>query len=250
MISAFTQIKIVYINKTLTCKSLCLRGTIWHWRISPKMKKFCSPELIRGVDGELIFLSALNIFLSIAAFLGNTLILVALHKETSLHPPSKLLYRNLAITDLCVGIIAEPLYVTYITSVVNERWDICHYANWAARFSGQTLCSVSLVTLTAISVDRLLAVLLGLRYRQVVTLRRMCITVIGFWILSIVSASSFFWNRVISSFSQYIVQLRAYSSQSSLTQKLSSLCVTIKFVLTMFRAMFLEDNQAKQFHWT
>ena len=212
------------------------------------MKKFCSPELIRGVDGELIFLSALNIFLSIAAFLGNTLILVALHKETSLHPPSKLLYRNLAITDLCVGIIAEPLYVTYITSAVNERWDICHYANWAARFSGQTLCSVSLVTLTAISVDRLLAVLLGLRYRQVVTLRRMCITVIGFWILSIVSASSFFWNRVISSFSQYIVQLRAYSSQSSLTQKLSSLCVTIKFVLTMFRAMFLEDNQAKQFH--
>ena len=138
--------------------------------------------------------------------------------------------------------------MTYITSVVNERWDICHYANWAARFSGQTLCSVSLVTLTAISVDRLLAVLLGLRYRQVVTLRRMCITVIGFWILSIVSASSFFWNRVISSFSQYIVQLRAYSSQSSLTQKLSSLCVTIKFVLTMFRAMFLEDNQAKQFH--
>ena len=94
--------------------------------------------------------------------------------------------------------------MTYITSVVNERWDICHYANWTARFSSQTLCSVSLVTLTAISVDRLLAVLLGLRYRQVVTLRRMCITVIGFWILSIVSASSFFWNRIISSFSQYI----------------------------------------------
>ena len=37
---------------------------------------FCSPELISGVDGELILLSAPNIFLSIAAFLGNTLILV------------------------------------------------------------------------------------------------------------------------------------------------------------------------------
>ena len=66
------------------------------------VKLLCSPELIRGVDGELIFLSALNIFLSIAAFLGNTLILVALHKVTSLHPPSKVLYRNLARTDLCV----------------------------------------------------------------------------------------------------------------------------------------------------
>ena len=193
MISAFTQIKIVYINKTLTCKSLCLRGTIWHWRISPKMKKFCSPELIRGIDGELIFLSALNIFLSIAAFLGNTLILVALHKETSLHPPSKLLYRNLAITDLCVGIITEPLLVTYLTSVL------------ALFFSGYTLFKVSLLTLTAISVDRLLALLLGLRYRQVVTLKRTHIAVIGLWIMCIVGASTTFWNTLITSWYQHIV---------------------------------------------
>ena len=164
----------------------------------------CPAEFFRGVDGELIFLSALNIFLSITAFLGNTLILVALHKETSLHPPSKLLYRNLAITDLCVGIIAEPLAVAYWTSVVNKRWSICYKSNLAAIFSGLTLGSVSLLTLTAISVDRLLALLLGLRYRQVVTLRRTCITVTGFWILSIVSASTIFLNPRITSWYQYI----------------------------------------------
>ena len=55
----------------------------------------CSAEFLRGVDDELIFFSALNIFLSISAFWGNTLILVALHKETLLHPPSKLLDRSL-----------------------------------------------------------------------------------------------------------------------------------------------------------
>ena len=165
---------------------------------------FCSEELISGVDGELIFLSSLNIFLSIAAFLGNILILVALHKETSLHPPSKLLYRNLAITDLCVGIITEPLAVTHWTSAVKERWDICYHANTAQTFSGYTLCSVSLLTLTAISVDRLLALLLGLRYRQVVTLGRTFITVIALWILSIVSACNIFWNSLIASWCQYI----------------------------------------------
>ena len=164
----------------------------------------CSVEFIRGVDVEFILLSAVNIFLSVTALLGNTLILVALHKENSLHLPSKLLYRNLAITDLCVGIIAEPLEVTYWTSFVNERWDICYYANWPATFSGYTLCTVSLLTLTAISVDRLLALLLGLRYRQVVTLRRTCITVIGFWILSIVTSSTLFWNFPIRSWYQYI----------------------------------------------
>ena len=59
--------------------------------------------------------------------------------------------------------------------------------------------------LTAISVDRLLAFLLGLRYRQVVTYRRTCMTVTGFWILSIVGASTLFWNRLITSWFQYKV---------------------------------------------
>ena len=165
---------------------------------------FCSAELVRGVDDELIFVSALHSFLSITAFLGNSLILAALHKETSLHLPSKLLY-PVAITDLCVGIIAEPFYVTYLTSVVNERWDICSYAYWAVTYSGLTLCTVSLLTLTAISVDRLLALLLGLRYRQVVTYRRTCITATGFWILSIVGASTLFRNRRVTSWFQYTV---------------------------------------------
>ena len=164
---------------------------------------FCTAEFVRGVESELIFLLVLDIFLSVTAFLGNTLILVALRKETSLHSPSKLLYCNLAITDLCVGIIAEPFAVTYLTSVVNERWDICYYAYWAVNYSGFILCAVSLLTLTTISVDRLLALLLGVRYRQVVSFRRTCMSVTGFWILSIVGASTFIWNRLIFSWYQY-----------------------------------------------
>ena len=164
----------------------------------------CSAEFIRGVDVEFILLSAVNVFLSITALLGNTLILVALHKENSLHLPSKLLYRNLAITDLCVGIIGQPLSVVYWTSVVNKRWNICYYSLPGSRFSGYILCSVSLSTSTLLSVDRLLALLLGFRYRQVVTLRRTCITVIGFWILSIVASSTLFWNSLITSWYQYI----------------------------------------------
>ncbi|CAH3132659.1 unnamed protein product [Porites lobata] len=139
---------------------------------------FCSAEFVRGVESELLLLSALNIFLSITAFLGNTLILVALHKENSLYPPSKLLYSNLAITDLCVGITSEPLVVTYWISVVKERWDICYYTIRGQHFSATVLCSVSLLTLTAISLDRLLALFLGLRYRPVVTLKKTRLTAV------------------------------------------------------------------------
>ena len=160
---------------------------------------YCSVEFTGEVHGELVFLSVINTFLSITAFLGNTLILVALHKDTSIHPPSKILYRNLAITDLCVGMIAEPLQVAYWISVVNKRWDICYYTYLTACFLSVTLCSVSLITLTAISVDRLLALLLGLRYRQVVTLKRTRLVAIGGWIVSIVGSSISFLKPLIDS---------------------------------------------------
>ena len=140
-----------------------------------------------------------NISVSITAFLGNTLILVALQKESSLHPPSKLLYRNLAITDLCVGMIAEPVYVAYFMSVLSDKWDICFYANLLSFFTGVLFSAVSLFTLAVISVDRLLALLLGLRYRQVVTLKRTLVTLIVGWILCIVGLLAYLWDPIVTS---------------------------------------------------
>ena len=168
---------------------------------------YCSVELTRGVHNQLITLSVLNIFLFITAFLGNTLILVALHKDRSLHPPSKLLFRSLAITDLCVGIIVEPIRVTFWMSMVNERWNICRFTFAVVFISGYYFCLVSLLTLSAISVDRLLALLLGLRYRQVVTLKRTFVTVIAFWVFSFVGSIVILWNDLISSYYSYTIVL-------------------------------------------
>ena len=132
----------------------------------------------------MIFISVLNSILSVTVFLGNVLILIALHKESSLHPPSKLLLRCLATTDLCVGLITEPLAVTSWMSVVNEHWDICGYVYVVNSVLGSILPGVSLWTVTAISVDRLLALLLGLRYKQVVTLKRVYLITMTFYVVS------------------------------------------------------------------
>ena len=149
----------------------------------------CSPSLAVGFQQQSISFSAINIFLSITAFLGNFLILVALNKESSLHPPSKLLYRSLATTDLLVGLVTQPLAATHWMSLVHEHWSFCQYARGAAFISGFVLCSVSLLTLTAISVDRLLALLLGIRYRQIVTLKRIYIITTTFWIFFVAAGS-------------------------------------------------------------
>ena len=159
----------------------------------------CSPEFTGEVPNHLIALLALNGFVAITAFLGNTLILVALHKETSLHAPSKLLFRNLATTDLCVGLIAGPLYASYLISSLSEQRNSCRYVLAISAFTGRILCAVSLFTLAAISVDRLLALLLRLRYRQVVTLKRIYRIVAVFWVASSAATAMLLWNERITS---------------------------------------------------
>ena len=158
----------------------------------------CTAVFRKEIYSQLIFLTAVHSILSITAFLGNTLILVALHKESSLHPPSKLLFRSLATTDLCVGLIAHPLSVTYYISLVNERWNICRHAFAASYRTAYIVCSVSLFTWTTISVDRLLALLLGLRYRQVVTFKRMCLAVTLSWVVSILGSTLYLTNHRVT----------------------------------------------------
>ncbi len=145
---------------------------------------YCSLDIAAAIHGQLTFIAVLNASLSITAFLGNVLALVALRKDSSLHPPSKLLLCNLAVTDLCAGLFSEPLDVTLLLTEVNEFWSICRYVAVIVSVIGRIFFYASLLTLTAISVERLLALLLGLRYRQVVTLKRTRFIIIAFWVLS------------------------------------------------------------------
>ena len=80
----------------------------------------CSKELTQGLDNQIIFLSVINTLFAITAFVGNTVILIVLHKETSLHQPSKALIRNLVASDVCVSFV-ELVFVAYWISILQER---------------------------------------------------------------------------------------------------------------------------------
>ena len=178
----------------------------------------CSPSLVDGLRQESLSFAAVNIFLSITAFVGNSLILIALHKESSLHPPSKLLYRCLATTDLLVGLVGQPLAASSWMFSAHEHWIPCRYASTATFITSYVLCGVSLLTMTAISVDRLLAILLQLKYKQMVTLKRTYIIVVTFWVQSIVAALCytldyrvFFWYGLIVVPLCYVTSIVSYT---------------------------------------
>ena len=119
-----------------------------------------------------LVIAGINVALSLTATLGNALILVALHKESSLNPPTKLFLRCLAISDFCVGLVVQPVAVVSLLAAVNHRWRLCRVGEILWYSISMMLTSFSLATLIAISVDRLFALLLGIRYRQVVTRKR------------------------------------------------------------------------------
>ena len=147
-----------------------------------------------GLDGihQMIF-TALNSTLAVTALLANILIIVALQKVSSLHPPLNLLLGCLASTDLCVGLIAQPLRVAFLTFAENSIR--CYYLFTAFHFTSTTFTGVSLLTITTISVDRLLALVLGLRYRQVVTLRRTRIFVVSSWFSCFIAPPLYIYSK-------------------------------------------------------
>ena len=120
----------------------------------------------------LLVISGINVALSITATLGNALILVAFYKESSLNPPSKLFLRCLAFSDLCVGLVVQPLAVLSLLAAFYHLWNFCRVTELLWYSFNIVAVDFSLATLSAISIDRLLALSLGIRYRQVVTMKR------------------------------------------------------------------------------
>ena len=151
--------------------------------------------------GVLTSLLAFNIILSFTAFLGNVLILLTLNKVSFLHPVTKFLFACLATTDLCVGLFSQPLFVANMIlniDLANINLDILQYVGEVIHISSSVLCGVSVLISSAISVDRLLVLLLRLKYRQVVTLKRAQVVIVLCWVTAVSCGLVRVWSQTIS----------------------------------------------------
>ena len=159
---------------------------------------------------------------------------------TSIYPPTKLFFRCLAVTDLCVGLIVQPLYVCviYIMSHAKEtNPDVLYYVYNVCGVLSRVFCGVSIFTSTAISVDRLLALLLRLRYRHVVTLKRVRVVIICFWLLCAVNAPVWLWREDI---------FNKMSSARIALCLATSICSYVKIYLKLRQQQAQIQNRAAQ----
>lgn len=141
------------------------------------------------------FIFVLNIIFSIMAIFGNILIIDALRRCCSLHSPSKALLFSLAFSDLCVGCIAQPLFVIHRLAALKSNYHPYCIAGIGSNFAGSTVVVASFLTTTAIAVDRYLALHLRFRYREVVKLNRVVRVLFACWSTSLIWSSLWFLNR-------------------------------------------------------
>ena len=90
------------------------------------------------------------------------------------------------MSDLTVGLVSHPLFI------VNSLFDT-FTVHLLLNILGPFLSLASIITVTAIGVDRLLALQLHLRYEAEVTPFRVTLVVIFIWVLSGICASVELW---------------------------------------------------------
>ena len=135
----------------------------------------------------------INSVFSLLTFWGNFIILHAIRKAPDLHSPSFLLLCCLAVPDLLVGAICQPVLVALnITDILDDLNAFC-ILTMIQFMTGYITSAVSALTLTAVSIDRLLALTLHLRYNAIVTVPRVFQTAFFFWIFCITVVALKIW---------------------------------------------------------
>ncbi|XP_068692364.1 melanocyte-stimulating hormone receptor-like [Montipora foliosa] len=124
----------------------------------------------------------LNLLLSPITCAGNFIIVYVIWKSRDLHSPFFFLLGCLAGADFLVGVICQPsLAARRIAELQGDPSLICPLSMLQS-MSAWITGGVSLFILALVSIDRLLALTLHLRYNSIVTVSRMCFAVLLIWV--------------------------------------------------------------------
>ena len=131
-------------------------------------------------------------FLCCTAILLNIVTIHAIRRTLSLPKTLKTLLLSLAVSDLGVGLLGQPLYISLLVKWLHQREPACN------TYKGFLVVSVvvalaSFFGVVAVSVDRFLAIHLHLRYQELVTHQRVVAVVILIWVLSVFISLMMFW---------------------------------------------------------
>ena len=143
-------------------------------------------------------------------------------KTPSLSKNFKTLLLSLAISDLGVGLLAQPMFAAHIMDSKQNNETMNNNAIYIAfRTPTNIFISASLFSVTALCADRYLAIYLHLRYQELVTYKRVTIAVTSIWVFSALTPLFSFWIPTNIMFVYYAIKnLCCIITATSLSVKL------------------------------
>ncbi|XP_062318998.1 5-hydroxytryptamine receptor 1D [Osmerus eperlanus] len=132
-----------------------------------------------------LFLEVLMVVMCLGAVAGNVLVIGIVAATKNFHSVTSVLITNLAISDLLVGVGVMPFVAV---SIMNNGWvdvtTLCLYVGYTA----SVYCTVSVLTLAAIALDRYCSIMDCLRYGARCTLWRSCSVVLWIWLQALLTS--------------------------------------------------------------
>lgn len=186
-------------------------------------------------EAQLVYISnvltcILNAVFAVPAIIGNFLVLFAIWKTQLNRSPSNILLSTLAFADLQVGLIVQTSFVAYKLTEIFRAAEMSCYARFVNIVFGYATTAVSLFTLTAIAIERFLALHLHLRYKEVITKRR------------ILSAAGFFWVIGFAVTSLYFLQRNAFGG-IVITGELFSIAITSVAYIKIYKIVKRHERE-------
>lgn len=130
-----------------------------------------------------------NAPLMLISITGNALVLVAIIRTPKIRSTSVIMLCSLAVSDLLVGSVAQPLFIA--GELTTSR-----YIESMSEIMASVLCGVSLCTMTAISVERFIALRYPMKYQSAFTTkwRVIYVSIIIIWASNILFSVFYFWQ--------------------------------------------------------
>ena len=143
-------------------------------------------EIANGLCTVLVVNCLINAILSFTAIVLNIITIQALRKTSSLSKTLKTLLLSLAISDVGVGLVVQPLYVASHVMKIEQNTDNIAFHTVEEVYLIQSILFgfASYFGVVLLTVDRFLAIHLHLRYQELVTYKRVVAVVISVWLLS------------------------------------------------------------------
>ena len=137
-------------------------------------------------------ISLLLIGICTVTFFGNLVVCVTVYANRALHSTTNFLIVSLASADLLVSLLSMPFRIYY--TLHNEVWclnfKVC--ALWSC--IDLAVCSASIGSLAAVSIERFIAVKYPLRYTAILTRRTGFIMILIVWSYSAIWATLGLYN--------------------------------------------------------